>query len=208
MSVSSQYDPRANQKQRTRTAIVEAAIALLASGGRPTVTEAAAAAKVSRATAYRYFPTQESLLVEAAASRPVEAIDAMLAAQSDTDSRGNFAALQSAVNGLMASEEPAMRTALRAYLDAWFDAREQGDPAPDIREGRRVRWIETALGPALAALPATQARRLRDGLALTLGIEPLVVMKDVCRLDDEQARDVLGWVAAALLDAALAETER
>lgn len=205
MNVSSEYDPRANQKQRTRSAIVEAAIALLATGVRPTVTEAAAAAKVSRATAYRYFPTQESLLVEAAASRPVESIDAMLAAQADpADGRGNLASLQSAVYDLMAGEEAAMRMALRAYLDAWFDAHAKGDPAPDVREGRRMRWIAAALGPALAGLPGPQARRLHAGLALTMGVEPLVVMKDVCHLGDDEARDVLRWVAGTLFDAATA----
>ena len=55
---------RVNQKRRTRAAIVEAAQAMLQEGVTPTVAQAAEAALVSRTTAYRYFPTQESLLVE------------------------------------------------------------------------------------------------------------------------------------------------
>ena len=47
-----------------------------------------------------------------------------------------------------------------APIDAWFTAREKGETAPDIREGRRMRWIATALAPELAALPAEQAQRL------------------------------------------------
>jgi AcrR family transcriptional regulator len=70
---------RANQKARTRAAIVDAAEALRAENGVPTVAEAADAARVSRATAYRYFPTQEALQVELYSSRvnaPIEKIAA------------------------------------------------------------------------------------------------------------------------------------
>src|SRR5262245_59503744 len=70
---ASERDPRANQKQRTRAAIVEAAGRLLRRGGTPTVAEAAEEAKVSRATAYRYFPTPEDLLLEVAAVTPAMA---------------------------------------------------------------------------------------------------------------------------------------
>ncbi|MBD0273630.1 MAG: TetR/AcrR family transcriptional regulator, partial [Acetobacteraceae bacterium] len=44
-------DPRANQKERTRAALVAAASELLRRGTPPTVAAAAEAAKVSRATA-------------------------------------------------------------------------------------------------------------------------------------------------------------
>lgn len=196
------YDPRANQKQRTREAIVDAAVQLLRAGARPSVAEAAAAAKVSRATAYRYFPTQEALLVEAAAIGPVDAIEQMLADQSG-DPRSRLLALQSAFNDIVVNEESAMRMALRAYLDAWFAARERGEVAPDVREGRRTRWIGAALEPALSNLPLKQRERLHAALALTMGIEPMLVMKDVCRLSNDEARAVLTWAAEALFAAAL-----
>src|SRR3954468_13563930 len=57
---------RESQKNRTRKALVDAAESLLRAGGQPTVTEAAEAAGISRATAYRYFPTQDMLLAEVA----------------------------------------------------------------------------------------------------------------------------------------------
>lgn len=203
MTVSSSHDPRANQKHRTRAAIVDAAVTLLAQGTRPTVPEAALAAKVSRATAYRYFPTQEALLIEAAAIGPVDAIEKLLAERTGGDPRGRFLALQSALNTLMLREEGAMRMALRAYLDAWLDHVGKGEQAPDVREGRRMRWIAETLTPVLDAMPPRQAARLRAGLALTMGVEPLVVMKDVCRLSDDEARAMLQWVAETLLDAGM-----
>src|SRR5690242_5629770 len=82
MNTSRQEDIRANQKERTRSAIVAAAAEQFRRGTRPTVAEAAAAARVSKATAYRYFPTQEALLIEVAeiapATQPVEDLLAAL----------------------------------------------------------------------------------------------------------------------------------
>src|SRR5438046_895884 len=57
---------RKSQKNRTRAALVSAATDLVQAGKQPTVSEAAQAADISRATAYRYFPTQEMLLAEVA----------------------------------------------------------------------------------------------------------------------------------------------
>src|SRR5690606_29510510 len=56
---------RANQKLRTRKDLLEAAARLMREGRTPTFDEIAEAAMVSRATAYRYFPGLDALLVEA-----------------------------------------------------------------------------------------------------------------------------------------------
>src|SRR5689334_2091027 len=63
---------RVNQKRRTRAAIVAAAKGLMSQGVTPTVAQAAEAALVSRTTAYRYFPTQDSLLLELAVDIDVD----------------------------------------------------------------------------------------------------------------------------------------
>ena len=201
MTVSKTYDPRANQKYRTRAAIVEAAIELLRDGQRPTVAQAAAAARVSRATAYRYFLNQDALLAEAAAIGPVAEIEAMLEDRSG-DPRSRLLALQAAFNRIVLKEENAMRMALRTYLDAWFAARERGETSPDVREGRRVRWIAAAMGDGKPELQVHEQRR-RAALALTMGIEPLLIMKDVCGLDAKEAQSVLRWLAETLLDATI-----
>ena len=48
---------RANQKRRTRQALIDAALALRERGRDPSFAEVAEHARVSRATAYRYFPS-------------------------------------------------------------------------------------------------------------------------------------------------------
>jgi hypothetical protein len=98
-----------------------------------------------------------------------------------------------------------MRTALRVYLDTWFENRRAGEESPPVREGRRTRWLDEALKPVRLGMPARDWRRLRAALSLTLGSEALVVMKDVCRLDDGEALAVLRWAAIALLRAGLDE---
>lgn len=205
MKVSRQPDPRANQKSRTRAALVAAASELLAAGTRPTVAEAAEAAKVSRATAYRYFPTQDSLLVEALELtpmvRPVEQWLASLPASGAAEPR--LLELQARANRALLDGEVAMRTGLRIYLDAWLEKRAAGERSPSVREGRRMGWIDAVLAPADRKLSKSQRRRLHAALGLTVGIEPLMVMKDVCRLDDAEALEVLRWVAKVLLEAGL-----
>src|SRR5882757_1425641 len=65
MSTPYETGGRSAQKARTRHALVAAARDLVASGVTPTVEQAAAAAGISRTTAYRYFPNNRSLLVAA-----------------------------------------------------------------------------------------------------------------------------------------------
>ncbi|MEO5634711.1 hypothetical protein [Gaiella sp.] len=57
----------------------------------------------------------------------------------------------------------------------------------------------------LADLPDESKRRLQAALALTIGSDSLVIMKDVCRLEDDEALAVLRWAAIAILRAGLAE---
>ena len=206
MSVSCQEDPRRNQKERTRAAIVDAAIGLLREGITPTVSSAAAAAKVSRPTAYRYFPTQEALLNEIMDITPsVESVDEAVRTMRSPDPRQRLGELLDCFNRLVVEDEGRYRAALRVYLDTWFAARTAGEVAPRVRAGRRRHWLEGALEPLRGTLPPASWSRLQNALALTLGIDSVVVLKDVCGLDNEEALDVLRWTALAILDAALRE---
>jgi AcrR family transcriptional regulator len=207
MPVSPTIDIRANQKERTRAALVEAARTLLRAGTPPTVAEAAEAARVSRATAYRYFPTSESLLLEAGNITPAtEPVEALLKNLPSEDPEERLLTLLDRFNPIVLTEEVSLRTALRTYLDTWLENRGRGERAIPVREGRRIRWLDKVLEPVRPELTDAHFRKLRSALALTLSIDALVVMKDVCRIDsDKEALEVLRWAAAALLRAGLAE---
>jgi AcrR family transcriptional regulator len=209
VSRSSYRDLRANQKERTRAALVDAAKALVRAGAPPTVAEAAERARVSRATAYRYFPTQDSLLIEITDVTPVvEPVERALAQLESDDPEARLAKLLDTCNPIMVAEEARLRTALRVYLDTWLEARKSGAAVPKLREGRRMRWLDTALAPVKKKLSKAEWRRLQAALALTLSIDALVVMKDVAHLDNEDALQTLRWAALALLRQALAGKRR
>jgi AcrR family transcriptional regulator len=203
MTVSRQSDPRANQKARTRTALVAAAEELLRRGNPPTVSEAAEHARISRATAYRYFPSQEALLVEAGQINPaMKVIEDFLESLDSAAFEENTLALQDKFNRLVLKNELAMRTLLHASLGTWLATNDSAN-RPAIREGRRMRWLDHVLQPARKRISKKAWERLRAALALTLSIEAIVVMKDVCHLDNEEALSVLRWTASTLLQVAL-----
>jgi len=203
---SAHRDVRANQKERTRAAIVEAAARLLREGAEPTVATAAEAAKVSRATAYRYFPTPESLNVEVASVTPTyAAMEDLVASLEGDDIEARLLKVLATFNATSFDDEARLRMALKVYLDTWFANRALGDKAPAVREGRRMRWLEHVLAPVRGRLTKAQLRKLEAALALTVGVDALVVMKDVCRLNEKEAQDVLLWAAQALLRAGLDE---
>ena len=178
MDTKRQEGGRINQKQRTRLTITRAARDLVAAGQSPTVAEAADAAGVSRATAYRYFSTQEALLLDVLLDSSVPDMEAVIASveqSGDVEMRLN-AVIRAAVD-LNMNNEPAFRTMLRGSLD--------GDSERRLRGGRRMGWIEHALEPIRDDLSEDRFARLVSGLSMLCGIEALIVLRDVVGIDDD-----------------------
>jgi AcrR family transcriptional regulator len=199
-------DPRANQKERTRAAIVDAAAKMLRDGAMPSVAAAAEAAKVSRATAYRYFPTPEALHVEVAGVTPAYApIEQWVQSLEGDDVEERLLAFLQKFNSIAFANEAQMRMALKVYLDTWLGNRANSQ-APSVREGRRMRWLEAVLAPAKRGRSKKQWKRMQAALALTAGTDAMVIMKDVCRMDDQEAQEALLWAARALLRAGLKDS--
>jgi AcrR family transcriptional regulator len=197
-------DVRANQKNRTRAAIIEAATAMMREGRPPTVAEAAERALVSRATAYRYFPTQESLLLDVLnVEALVKPVEDLVASFPTDDAAQRLAALVDTFTTSMLSDEALVRTGERVYMDTWLANQRDGNHTP-VRAGRRMRYIDEALKPLGQQLSEPGRRRLRCALALALGTEALIAMKDSAGLDDdEEIVATLEWAADALLRTAL-----
>ena len=72
------------------------------------------------------------------------------------------------------------------------------------RPGHRVEWIADALAPARDKIDPETFGKLSRALTLLLGIDPVVVMKDIAGASQEEAIDALEWSARALVGAALA----
>ncbi len=185
--------------------MIDAATRLVREGASPSVTEVADAAGISRATAYRYFPTQESLLAEVI----VPDLEAALAAEAlPEDLKDRFVSAFATIWTSNITHEAAYRTILRRGLERPpGESIEHEEEAGSIRAGRRVRWLRNALEPAREWIDEESFERLVAAMCLCVGIESLVVLRDVCGLKAKEAEGVARWAAFTLLRASLGESE-
>jgi AcrR family transcriptional regulator len=189
---------RVHQKARTREALIRAARRLLADGGTPTVEQAATAASISRATAYRYFPNQRALLV---ASYPEIAESSLLGASPPRDPVARLEIVAEAIARQAVDHEAELRAMLRLSLES--NAPEHGDLP--FRVGRRIGWVADALTPLRGQLPERELQRLVLAIASAVGIDALVWLTDIAGLSRPQAAELMRWSARALLQTALAD---
>ena len=182
---------------------MEAARRLLRAGKLPSVAEAAEEARVSRATAYRYFPTQGALVEESVKEVlvPRSQWEEILAGHRDLAAR--VERLAATVIGLVRENEALLRGALLLSLEQWakIQAGEELGEQP-IERGGRLEGIQAALEPFEAKLEAAELRRLAIALSLLTGVEARIVMRDIWRLDDDEAGQVTLWIAHTLARAA------
>jgi AcrR family transcriptional regulator len=180
------------------------AIRLMQDGFIPSVSDVAEAAEVSRATAYRYFPSQAAM-VQAVVD---EALGPILGWHSEAvDPTERVADLFAFAFPRMLHYEATHRAALAQALEQW--ARRQagalGDEAPIVR-GNRKALLRDALAPLHPRLGRQAFDKVAQSLSLIFGIEAIVVLKDIWGLDGEEARRVATWAAHALVHAAIAES--
>jgi AcrR family transcriptional regulator len=189
---------RANQKRRTRTAIVDACRQIIRSGGPVTMPEVARAALVSEATAYRYFPDLVSLLNEAMVGvwpSPADALDPV-AGSSDPVERIVFAC-EFLLRGVLAYEG-----ATRAMIAATITRSELAATRPSIRFG----LIDEALAPLNDIATATDPDglgQLKRDLAAVVSAEALFSLTDLCGLSPDEAIASLVRTATTVTEAAV-----
>jgi AcrR family transcriptional regulator len=198
MSIPYEQTGRTRQKARTRNALVAAARELMASGTTPTVEQAADAADVARATAYRYFPSQRALLV---ATYPEIAAPSLLDEPGLADPVERLDAVAESITRQMVEHEPELRAMLRLSLAP--DPPQRGELP--LRQGRRIGWVADALAPLRGDVPARELDMLVKSIAAVLGIEVLVWYTDIAGLTRPQAVKLMRRSARTLLQSALRE---
>ncbi len=198
MSVPYEQTGRTNQKVRTRDALVAATRDLLAQGVTPTMEAAAAAASVSRTTAYRYFPNLRALLV---AGYPHIEARSVLGENPPTDPASRLEIVAEDQTRRILEYEQEMRAVLRLSLESDPD----DGPGLPMNRGLRIGWIEDALVPLRGQLAEDDLRALVHGIGATLGIEAYVWLTDVAGLSRSEAAEVMRTNASRLLYSALAK---
>jgi AcrR family transcriptional regulator len=205
MAVSLHHDTETElrgARARTRKLMLETAIELMQQGLTPSVSEVAEAAEVSRATAYRYFPTQADLV----GAVVEEALGPILSWESDS------AKAEDRIEDLLSTSMPRIqefeatfKAALKLSLEQW--ARDQAGTLeePPFKRGHRVELLQAAIAPLRKTLPRAQFRRLAQALSLVYGLEVLIILKDLWGLEEKETANVAQWAARALVKAAVSE---
>jgi AcrR family transcriptional regulator len=189
---------RANQKLRTRNAIVQAAAELSRTGSEVTMPEVAKVAMVSEATAYRYFPDLASLLEEAIAGQLPDPEEALKPVAGSDDPVKRIAAATEFLLRHVLSRHGVVRALIAATITKPGQTR--------ARPGLRFGLIDKALAPVdhtLGATDPTALTQLKRDLAVVVSAEALFSLTDACGLDAEEAIASIVHTAATLTRAAL-----
>jgi AcrR family transcriptional regulator len=191
---------RANQKQRTRAAIVAAARDLITGSAEVTMPAVARAALVSEATAYRYFPDLVSLLQEAVEGTWPTPEHALAPARHGADAVERIGV---AAERLLRHVQ-AYQGAVRAMIAASVIRAE----AAGIRPGYRFGIIDLALAPLEGSLGRQHPeafRQLKQDLAIVVSAEALFTLTDLCQLSPDAAIASAVRSARTLTAAAISE---
>ncbi|WP_370096089.1 TetR/AcrR family transcriptional regulator [Streptacidiphilus sp. MAP12-20] len=173
---------RANQKLRTRNAILQAAAEQMRTGRELSMPEVAKAALVSEATAYRYFPDLASLLQEAMVGEWPTPAEALASVADSTDPVERIAAATEHLLRMVLTYQGATRAMIAATIT---------QPATvGARPALRVGLIDHALAPLAETLGATAPEslaQLKRDLAVVISAEALFTLTDLCGLAPDQA---------------------
>jgi AcrR family transcriptional regulator len=162
--------------------------------------EVALRSNVSRATAYRYFPSRSALVTTVidASLGPVRAL-----AQDSRGGRERVRELFKSTFPRFKEFEPQLRAAAQLALEQWALERAGLLQEPPYRRGHRVRILEHAIAPMAPDLPAAVRDRLHRALSVIYGIEAYVILKDIWGTGDRELERTVLWMADALIDAAV-----
>ena len=191
---------RANQKRRTRQALIDAAFALRDEGHNPTFGEVAERALVSRATAYRYFSSVEALISETAADRGMKPLEHFWRPGDDPVEGIGRAANE--MNKLLIDDEVGLHVMERSFMTVWLES-ESHETA--LRPGRRMNYIEPIVDSLKDVLTPAARKRLRQALSMVMGTEAVIAVRDISRASVDEALDCAAWAARSLVRQALAE---
>lgn len=191
-----------SRRVRTRAALMSCAMKLVGSGRLPSVAEVALGAGVSRATAYRYFPSR-SKLISAVVEESLGPV--RRASSASLDGLERIRELFDKTFPRFRDFEPQLRAALQLALEHQAMERAGLLEEEPFRRGHRRRILAETAAPLKPLLGARRFERLLKAVSLVYGIESYVVLKDIWGCGDAEIARVARWASDALVEAALRE---
>ena len=148
----------------------------------------------------------KALLLEAPLNQQTKGPDAVLKGLDRAGAEERVVRVQQYLYDLAAGNEAQFRLYLRATMDEWL--MRGPDASEPLRAGRRLAMLESALVAHRRTLGPKRFARLRDALAGMVGLESLIVMRDICGRPVDQGRAVMSWAVRTLVTAAVEAAQR
>jgi hypothetical protein len=142
----------------------------------------------------------DALLIEAPLEGAVPDPNEIFRDASTDDPVERLMRVDAALADMISANEQALRLMLATSLQHGANGGRKSD-VPS-RQNRRTALIEAALAPAHNQFTPAGLKTLTNSLALIIGTESMVVLKDVLQLNEADARKVRRWAIRALVDAA------
>lgn len=174
---------RINQKLETRKKILTSAQYFINKGLEFTLEDVAKKSGISRATIYRYYSKIEILAIEAGLDLNVKSPEAIIENLKTKNIEELIFGVQNYYNMLAIDHENAFRKYLSTSL---------ASDSSEIKRGAR-RKITLQLALENSSIHIKEREKLVNLLTILMGIEPLIVSKDVLGLNDNQSLEIMKW---------------
>lgn len=180
---------RINQKLETRDKILASATFFLNKGIDFNLDDVAKKAGISRATIYRYYSNTEVLSSEAGLDINTQSPETVFKNLQHQNLDQILLGVQDYFNTLAIDHENAFRKYLGISI---------GASSSEIKRGaRRKKTLQLALENT--KLTQNEKEKIANLLTHLMGIEPLIVCKDVCGLTNDQSKELLKWGMTLIL---------
>lgn len=174
---------RTNQKLETRGKILLSAQHYLNKGLEFNLEDIAKKTGISRATIYRYFSNADVLAAEAALDISTKSPESICESLHGKDLVEKFLGIQEYYNSLAVNHEKLFRKYISTFLDSSTSTPKRG--------ARRKITLQMVLEKTNYS--NKEKKDLSNLLTILMGIEPLIVTKDVCGLNNSESLELLKW---------------
>ncbi len=176
---------RKQQKLNTRTKILRAANKLSKQKRPLSMEDIASEAGISRATIYRYYSNTDSIATELILQLNVPNGETLTEKFKDKGLLDALLGIQETYLDFIFKNENPSKKFLGAILSSSDPKLERGQ--------NRITAIRNFFAANDTALTKQEQEKLATIAVLLMGIEALLVTKDVCGLDHEQSGETLRW---------------
>ena len=192
-------------KAVTFNRLVESAVELMQQTGcAPSIADVDKFAGVSRATAYRCFPSKGAMLsiMVSQSLGPMRTF-----ASEHGNARDRVMDLLNRSFPRLSKHEATLRTAVQISLEQQALANAGLLKEAPYRRGHRIQILDKALEPLKSQLPADIYLQLHKSLSVVYGVEIFIVLKDIWNEKNKQVLSTMLWMADALIESALLQAK-